>query len=76
MPSIPKTMIGMATITIHAPWVNFTDAMTTSTTAVVVAPMPLTMAERSQPRSRSRSHRRTMPVWLRVKLRNTPTTYS
>ncbi len=48
MPSIPETMIGMATITIQAPCVNFTEAITTSTTAVVVAPIPLMMAERSQ----------------------------
>ena len=38
--------------------------------------MALNTTERCQPFSRERSQWRTMPVWLRVKEVNTPTTYN
>ncbi len=60
--------------TIHAPWANSTTATITRTTAVVSAPIALSTAERRHPGSLVRSHRRTIPVWLRVNDVNTPTT--
>ena len=60
--------------TIHAPWENLTVATTTSTTAVVTAPIALRTTDRCHPGSLVRSHRRTIPVWLRVNEVNTPTT--
>jgi hypothetical protein len=61
---------------IQAPCRNFIQATITSTTPVAAAPTALITTERCQPRSRTRSQWRTIPVWLMVKEANTPTTYN
>ena len=72
----------MATIESHAPWLNFVDVTTTSTTPVVIAPIALITIERrhpgcaSAPLCFSLSQCRTMPVCDSVNDVNTPTTYS
>ena len=62
--------------TIHAPWENLTTATMTSTNPVVTAPTALRTTDRRHPGSRVRGHFRTIPVWLRVNDRKTPTTYN
>ena len=66
----------IATIEIQAPWENFVAPMMIATTAVVVAPKPLTIMLRRQPGSRSRSQCLTMPPCDRVNETNTPKAYS
>ena len=43
------TMSGMSSTTIQAPWVNLVTAMTTVTTPVTTAPMPLIARRQRQP---------------------------
>jgi len=65
-------MMGSTSTTTQAPWVNFVVVMTTMTTKVVTAPLPLMTALSPQCRLRSFSQWRTMPVWESVKPRKTP----
>ena len=76
MLSIKATRIGIAMMTIHAPWVNLTEATMMRTTPVVVAPIALSITERRHPGSLVLRQWRTIPAWLKVKAVNTPTTYS
>ena len=55
-------MTGTNTITAHAPSANFVIAMTTVTTAVVIAPSPLISRPWRHPGSRSRRWRLAMPA--------------
>ena len=67
------TRMGIVSTTNQAPWVNLLRSRTPVTTAVMVAPRPFTRALDLQPRLRSLHQCTTIPVWERVKLRNTPT---
>jgi hypothetical protein len=69
-----RTSSGMATITIHAPPVNFEMDTTISTTNVVNAPTPLMAMPRRQLGSLTRRWCSTMPVCDSVNEVNTPTT--
>ncbi len=69
----------MASTAIQAPWVTFVANTTTSTIAVQSAPVRFTAWARRiragptpESAARSRDQCRTMPVWLSVKLVNTP----
>ena len=64
--------MGMRMTTTQAPSANFASMITRKTTPVVIAPSPFTATERFQPASLLLNQWRTMPPWLRVKLRNTP----
>ena len=57
---------------IHTPWSNLEIAMTTTTTAVTIAPTPLIKALRRQPGPRPVNQWRTMPDCDSVNEVNTP----
>ena len=76
MNNIIPTRSGTRMTTRYAPCSNFSYTTMASTTAVRTAPAALIASRQCQPASRTRSQCRTIPVWLRVKHRNTPTEYS
>ncbi|GAA3411095.1 hypothetical protein GCM10018952_18360 [Streptosporangium vulgare] len=81
MPFIITNSTGMATQTIHAPWVNLVSSTTTSTTPVMTPPKKLMVRERciwcrtfrSPSVLRCRVQCLTMPIWLSVNDTKTPT---
>ena len=67
-----QIITGTNTITAHAPSANFVIAITTVTTAVVIAPKPLIRRPWRQPGSRSLRWRLAIPAWESVNEVNTP----
>ena len=59
-------------MTAQAPWVNFVTAITTVTTAVVIAPRPLIARPTRHPGSRSLRWRLDIPACESVNDVNTP----